>query len=340
MKAFQILHLSLGILVSLFLPTLQGGVPASPPDAAKIRKMWSPYFSPIPKEVEKKEATNLAIVDLGRHLFYEKALSSSGNRSCNECHDLAKYGTNGTVALELKEAGGLRRDVPSLYNLEGLLLYGWDARTSKLQDKVAHSLLSEAESGVPGEKDVVAKLSAVPAYKARFQSAFGDDAGITFQNATEALTTFIQGLVTRAPIDDFLLGDDKALDADQLRGALLFEQKNCSACHTGPAVGGQMIQIAGVIKPWPNQKDLGHFEVSGNPGHKMGFRVPPLRNVAKTAPYFHDHSARSLLRAIREISLYEQGLYLTFEEILLIESFLKGFTGEIPTDYISPPDGG
>ena len=325
----------MGILVPLTVPSLHAGEP----DAAKVRKMWSPYFSPIPKEVEKK-ADSQAVSDLGRHLFYEKALSKAGNRSCNDCHDLKRYGTNGDLALELKDAGKLRRDVPGLYNLEGLLLYGWDARTNKLQDKVAHSLLSEAENAGHREQDVVDKLSAIPAYQARFKSAFGEGSAITFKHTTEALTTFLNGLVTRAPIDDFLLGDDKALNEDQLRGALLFEQKNCSACHTGPAVGGQMIQIAGVIKPWPNQKDLGHFEVSGNPGHKMGFRVPPLRNVAKTAPYFHDHSARSLLRAIREISIYEQGLYLTFEEILLIESFLKAFTGEIPGEYIQLQDDG
>ena len=100
-----------------------------------------------------------------------------------------------------------------------------------------------------------------------------------------------------------------------------------------------MLQRAGIVKPWPNQKDQGHFEVTGKPGHKMAFRVPPLRNVTETAPYFHDHSARSLRKAIRDIALYEQGMYIDLDEILLIEAFLESFTGALPSDYIRPPAG-
>ena len=97
-----------------------------------------------------------------------------------------------------------------------------------------------------------------------------------------------------------------------------------------------MIHKAGIVKPWPNQKDLGHFEVTGKAAHKMAFRVPPLRNVAVTGPYFHDHSARSLRRAIWAISIHEQGVKLDFDDIRLIESFLESLTGKLPTEYIKP----
>lgn len=313
------------------------GDSATAPKAAVIRKMWSQYFVPVKKSDLTKEQDS-DVVSLGRKLFYERKLSAQGNRSCNDCHDLEKYGTNGAVALELKKEGKLRRDVPSLHNLEGLLIMGWDGATKDLKNKTAHSLTNPEECGFDNKKDVIKHLTAIPSYKEDFAAAFKDQDGITFERTVEALTQFQEGLITRSAFDDFLLGNDEALSEKQLIGALLFEQKNCSACHTGSAIGGQMIQIAGIIQPWPNQTDLGHYEVSGNAAHKMGFRVPPLRNVTETAPYFHDHSARSLLRAIRDISLREQGLYLTFDEILSIEAFLKSLTGVIPAEYIKQPE--
>jgi cytochrome c peroxidase len=314
------------------------GDTSSASKAGVVRKMWSQYFVPV-KNSDLQKAQDSEISSLGRILFYERKLSPSGNRSCNDCHDLEKYGTNGPVALELRKEGKLRRDVPSLYNLDGLLIMGWDGATKDLNSKTAHSLANPEECGFEKEEDVVKSLQSLPGYVKSFQKAFPHEKSITFDNTVKALVEFQEGLVTSSPFDEFLLGNDNALTEKQLAGALLFEQKNCSACHTGTAVGGQMIQIAGIIQPWPNQKDLGHFEVSGNAAHKMGFRVPPLRNVTETAPYFHDHSARSLLRAIRDISLREQGLYLTFDEILSIEAFLKSFKGEIPTEYIQPPKG-
>lgn len=308
------------------------------PKAEVIRKMWSAYFTPVKKAVTNTKPES-EVVTLGRELFYEKGLSIAGNRSCNDCHDLQKYGTNGPAAIEARKAGKLRRDVPSIYNLEDMILLGWDGATKDLRSKTAHTLTNPQECGFEKKEDVVDKLQSLPGYEDKFRNTFQDAQTITFDNTVEALVKFQEGLVTSSPFDDFLLGNNDALTEKQLEGALIFEQKNCSACHTGSAIGGQMIQIAGIIQPWPNQSDLGHFEVSGNAAHKMGFRVPPLRNVTETAPYFHDHSARSLLRAIRDISLREQGLYLTFDEILSLEAFMKSFKGEIPTEYIRPREG-
>jgi cytochrome c peroxidase len=328
---------SLRSLPLVILLTVTSSIFAAPKPEV-IRKMWSSYFTPVEKPVVQAK-TESKIVTLGRELFYEKGLSVSGDRSCNDCHDLQKYGTNGSAALEARKEGKLRRDVPSLYNLEGMILMGWDGATKDLRTKTAHTLTNPEECGFEKDEDVVKTLQSLPGYEDKFRKAFSDANTITFDYTVEALVKFQEGLVTSSPFDAFLLGNNEALSEKQLEGALLFEQKNCSACHTGSAIGGQMIQIAGIIQPWPNQNDLGHFEVSGNSAHKMGFRVPPLRNVTETAPYFHDHSARSLLRAIRDISLREQGLYLTFDEILSLEAFLKSFTGEIPTEYIQPREG-
>lgn len=307
------------------------------PTAEAVRKRFSEYFKPIPKAalVPKGDAK---IVDLGRRLFFDRALSENRTRSCNDCHDLSKYGTNGPVAIEARKAGTLKRDVPSLYNIADLQLTGWSGKKSDLRTQTSEALAGSAACDMLDGQSIAKRLQSIPHYQDGFKDAFGADKGeITRDKILDALTAFQQGLVTRAPFDDFLSGDDKALTAEQLKGAMLFDQKNCSACHTGSGIGGQMVQKSGIVIPWPNQKDLGYFEVTKNPDHKLMFRVPSLRNVAETGPYFHDYSARSLSRAIREITLHQQGMILEFGEILLIESFLKSFTGKLPTEYIKPP---
>ncbi len=333
--ALNILCKTTAALLAATLGVQGSSADTSTPKAETVRRIYIEFFKPIPKsDVAPKPDT--PIVKLGRALFFDRALSPDRTRSCNDCHDLSRYGTNGDFAIKARDEGKLRRDVPSVYNLGTLKLMGWAGVGTDLRGYTATALTSASESAMPDRDSVVKRLKSIPRYRPLFASAFNDDA-ITFNRVVDALTAFQRGLVTRAPFDDFLLGNDKALSAAQLRGAVLFDRRNCSACHTGTAIGGQMLQKAGIVRPWPNQKDLGHFEVSKNPAHKMAFRVPPLRNVAKTAPYFHDHSSRSLRRAIRDITLREQGMYLDFDELRLIELFLDSLTGRLPTDYIKPP---
>jgi len=326
--------------------------PASTPPTPQpevVRKLYLPYMKPVPKTAvpsikSANQNPKKKLVDLGRRLFFERALSADRTRSCNDCHDLSKYGTNGAVAVEARKAGTLKRDVPSLYNMGSHLIFKWDGAHKDLRSQTASALKSSSENGMASDDAIVKRLESIPLYRERFKLTFAkdddQDAGtITAAKVVEALVSFQQGLITRAPFDEFLLGDDKALSAEQLRGGMLFSRKNCAACHTGSASGGQMLQELGYVKPWPNQKDLGYYKISGNPAHKLVFRVPPLRNVEKTGPYFHDHSVRSLRWAIREITLHQQGLYLSLSEVRAIESFMKSFTGELPRDYIKPPGG-
>ena len=151
------------------------------------------------------------------------------------------------------------------------------------------------------------------------------------------LVAFQKGLVTPAPIDQFLLAKQNVLTQKQLQGALVFDQLNCSSCHTGPNFGGQMIQQLGVMMPWPNQKDTGCFSVTQNPQHKMFFRVSPLRNIVKTAPYFHDASSKKLWKAIRKMGYHELGQEIVLEDIIRMQNFFKSLTGTIPEKYIERP---
>jgi len=238
------------------------------PDADAVRRRYSDFYTAIPKSgyLPKSDPKQ---VDLGRRLFFERALSADRARSCNDCHDLSKYGTNGAAAIRARDAGALRRDVPSVYNISTLTLMRWVGVRSDLRTQIGASLLSPAESGMESEAAVVDRLENLPTYTARFEKAFGDEGdAITFDRVVDALLAFQKGLVTRAPFDEFLLGEDDALTAQQLRGAILFDVKNCSACHTGQAIGGQMLQKAGIVIPWPNQKDTGYFEETGVEVHR------------------------------------------------------------------------
>jgi cytochrome c peroxidase len=306
------------------------------PDPAAVRKMLGPYIKAlkpnvITSEVEKKQA------GLGRMLFYDRRLAAT-NRSCNDCHDLTKHGTNGEMVTKLREAEELFRDPPTLYNKAGLELFGWDGGFKTLKAKTTASLLSAHETGGQSEAKVVERIKAVKGYQAHFAEAFPDSSdAVTFDNAVAALVGFQKGLVAPAPIDRFVAGDDSALTDKQLRGAVLFDKHNCSACHTGSLFGGQMLQKLGAIAAWPNQADQGHYQVSKNPQHKMVFRVAPLRNVAKTAPYFHDSTSRRLWDGIRKMAWYEAGQRLDVDTVLGIQDFLVALTGEIPEDYIQEP---
>ena len=307
------------------------------PDPKKVRASWSPFVKPLAEDAVKIDADQ-ALIDLGRRLFYDRRLSAERSVSCNDCHSLGDYGTSGKVALELQEERKLRRDVPGLYNIAKLIHFGWDGSVRTLKEQVSASLTSKEEMGMADAGKVTERLKSITDYKARFEKAFPESKEpVDAENAAEALTVFISGLVTRAPFDKFLLGDDKALTDQQLRGAQLFDRMECGACHTGTSFGGQMLQKVGIIRPWPNQEDQGYYEFSKKSEHKMVFKVPPLRNVEKTAPYFHDYSARSLRRAIKMMAYYERGQDLGYDQILDIEAFLNSLTGEIPEDYIRPP---
>jgi cytochrome c peroxidase len=306
------------------------------PDPAAVRKMLGPYIKPLKQRAAVSDLENKQI-ELGRMLFYDQRLAAS-ERSCNDCHNLAKHGTNGEVTVKLREAEKLFRDPPTLYNKAGLELFGWAGAHKTLKAKTAASLLSTHETGAESEAKIIERIKAVSGYAPLFSAAFPDASeAITFDNVVTGLVRFQEGLITPAPIDRFVSGDDEALTAKQLRGAVLFDKHNCSACHTGSAFGGQMLQKLGAIAAWPNQADQGHFGVSKNPQHKMVFRVAPLRNVAKTAPYFHDGTSRRLWDGIRKMAWFEAGQRLDVDTVLGIQDFLVALTGEIPEEYIRKP---
>jgi cytochrome c peroxidase len=160
---------------------------------------------------------------------------------------------------------------------------------------------------------------------------------VTFDNVGKALGAFERKLTTPSRWDDYLRGNQNALTGPEVEGLKVFTNVGCMVCHTGEFVGGAMYQKVGVVDPWPNQKDQGRFEVTKQEVDRMMFKVPTLRNVAKTAPYFHDGSVATLDAAVRTMGRHQLGLKLSDREVASIVAWLGSLTGKLPEDYIEEP---
>jgi cytochrome c peroxidase len=179
----------------------------------------------------------------------------------------------------------------------------------------------------------------MPEYVNRFKQAFPDESDpVTFDNVGKAIGAFERTLMTPSRWDDYLRGNEAALTDPELEGLKIFTNIGCMVCHTGEFVGGAMYQKVGVVEPWPNQKDQGRFEVTKQEVDRMMFKVPTLRNIAETAPYFHDGSAPTLDVAVRMMGKHQLGLNLSDREITSIVTWLGSLTGKLPSDSIKPPE--
>jgi len=296
-------------------------------------------FQTIPAVIEdEKGARSPTLVDLGRMLYFEPRLSKAGDVSCNSCHDLADYGVDHErfSVGHAKQRGG--RNAPTVYNAAGYFVQFWDGRAANVEEQAKGPILNPVEMAMPDAGRVVATLKAVPGYRQAFHDAFPGEADpVTFDNLGRAIGAFERGLVTPGRWDTFLRGDASALTTPEKEGLKVFLNSGCMVCHTGPFLGGSMFERVGVVEPWPNQEDRGRQQVTKAPGDAMMFKVPTLRNVEHTAPYFHDGSAATLEDAVRLMARHQLGLEMSNTEIGSIVVWLKSLTGELPRAYIQKP---
>ncbi|MCY1071527.1 cytochrome-c peroxidase [Nannocystis sp. RBIL2] len=262
------------------------------PDATALRAEALGNLAPLPTVDPDLPAPR---VELGRALYFEKALSRSGTLSCNGCHDLARHGVDGEATSPgfASERGG--RNSPTTFNAFLHVAQFWDGRAATVEEQATGPILNPVEMGMPDAATVEATLAASPKYPGLFAAAFPDDAApLTLANVGRAIGAFERTLLTPAPIDDFLRGDDEALDAAELRGLGLFLELGCDGCHDGAALGGgQFRPLLGRMTP-----DAGRFAVTGDERDRGVFKVPGLRNVAETGPYLHDGSIATLAEAV------------------------------------------
>lgn len=279
-----------------------------------------------------------AKIDLGRMLFYEPRLSTSGTISCNSCHGLDTYGVdNKPVSTGHNNQVG-NRNSPTVYNAAGHIAQFWDGRAVNVEEQAKGPVLNPVEMAMPGDKEVVAKLKSIPGYVAAFRKAFpGETDPVTFDNMAKAIGVFERNLVTPSRWDRFLAGDNKAISQDEMQGHHEFMHNGCATCHNGPYVGGGMFQKLGAKKAWTATDDIGRFGVTKSEADRMVFKVPSLRNIAKTGPYFHNGKVGTLDEAVKLMSEHQLDAKLTEAQVKNIVAWLNTLTGEIPKEYIKQP---
>lgn len=275
-------------------------------------------------------------IKLGRALFYETRLSASNEISCNTCHVLSKDGADARPSsIGHKKQEG-RRNAPTVYNAAGHAAQFWDGRAKDVEEQSKGPITNPVEMAMESDQNVLAELSRVPWYREQFAKAFpGEASPITMDNLARAIGAFERRLVTPSRWDRFLAGETGALTDAEKKGFATFVRTGCQACHSGTYVGGQSFQKLGAVVPWPSTRDLGREEVTKQEGDRMLFKVPSLRNVARTAPYFHDGSVKTLEEAVRLMGKHQLGKDLPEGDVQVIVTWLGSLTGEIPRDYVA-----
>ncbi len=308
--------------------------PATTPDAPE----YADYFQALPISMasDSNPATDSKIT-LGRMLYYEKRLSKNHDISCNSCHQLDNFGVDSepTSPGHKGQRGG--RNSPTVYNAALHIAQFWDGREPDVEAQAGGPVLNPIEMAMPSKEAVVALLKSMDGYVEAFENAFPNDRDpVTYTNMQSAIGAFERNLVTPSPFDAYLAGEQNALTDAQQRGLKRFVETGCVTCHMGPAVGGSTYQKLGVVNSYPSE-DVGRFAVTGHESDKYVFKVPSLRNIAKTGPYFHDGSVGSLDEAIKLMSYHQLGKALTDGEVHEIRAFLGALTGEIPLAYVVEP---
>jgi cytochrome c peroxidase len=296
-------------------------------------------FKPLPEALRVKAGgAEEQRVQLGRMLYYDPRLSRSQTISCNTCHKLDAYGVDNEPTSDGYRNQRGERNSPTVYNAAAHFVQFWDGRAKDVEAQAKGPVLNPVEMAMSSDKQVVAVLKSMPEYVDAFKQAFpGDKDPVTFDNAANAIGTFERKLLTPARWDKFLKGDATALTPEEKAGFNVFYETGCETCHAGALVGGNLYQKLGNVKKYPDTTDLGRFAVTKEDSDRMIFKVPSLRNVEKTGPYFHNGKVARLEEAVRQMADYQLGKKLSPEEVAAITTYLHSLTGAIPAEVIKPP---
>jgi cytochrome c peroxidase len=312
---------------------------ASSATSVKVDEAKLGLFAPLPDVSVQTTPESKAKVVLGRLLFHDKRLSKDQGESCNKCHNLALFGADGTDFSPGFGGKPSDRNTPSIY--DGALEFAQfaDGRAETTEDAVKAVLDDPVLMGKPGAAHIETTLRSIPAYAEAFKSAFpGDGEPVTLANTVSAISAFTRGLVTPSRWDRFLKGDATALTDDEKKGFTTFVDTGCTTCHVGALVGGTMYQILGKVKPWPNLSDKGRSRATQSAGDDMMFKVPSLRNVARTGPYFHDASAKTLADAVKKMATHQLGKELGDDDTKGIVLWLETLSADASTLDAAPPE--
>jgi cytochrome c peroxidase len=280
--------------------------------------------------IEEVTPKNADMVELGKKLFFDPRLSRSGFISCNSCHNLSMGGTDNikTSIGHNWQQGPI--NAPTVLNSGMNLAQFWDGRAKDLKDQAGKPIPNPGEMALPHEL-AVDVLRSIPQYRTFFKQVFGLNQ-INISMVTDAIAAFEETLVTPdSRFDKWLKGNKKALSQTEVDGYKLFKDSGCAACHYGTAVGGTSFQKMGMVKPYKTaSKEVGRIGVTGKDTDRFVFKVPTLRNIELTYPYFHDGAVDTLEEAVDTMGRVQLGREFSKEDNSKIVAFLKTLTGKQP----------
>ena len=330
----------IAVLIALMAATVACQSWSASPTIAKHKA--NGLLGPVP--IPSGNPQTPAKIALGKQLYFDKRLSSNNTVSCATCHEPDHYWADTTPVSEGVAHRLGKRNSPTILNSAYSVPQFWDGRAVHLEKQAVGPVANPLEMDLPMPK-LLAKLNAIPGYRTQFQRVFGTQA--TETNVAKAIASFERTIVNgNSPYDEYLRGNKKAMSKAALRGMKLFSGKaQCINCHSGPYFGDSDYHNLGIGYKSGRYSDLGRYDVTKNPKDKGAFRTPTLRNTAKTPPYMHDGSVKTLMEVV---NIYDRGgtpnphldskirpLKITSAQKADLVEFLKALTGKpIP---MSPP---
>jgi cytochrome c peroxidase len=295
--------------------------------ASVMAKTADEPISPI----QPAKVKDVGLVELGKKLYFDTRLSKSGFISCNSCHNLSLGGTDNLKTSIGHNWNKGPINAPTVLNSSLNVAQFWDGRAKDLNAQAGGPIANPGEMA-SNHTLAVEVLQSIPGYVAEFKKVFGTEK-VTIEEVTKAIAAFEETLVTpNSRFDKWLKGDKKALKADEVAGYKLFKESGCTACHNGAAVGGNSFQKMGVVEAYQATSPAeGRVAVTKDEADRFNFKVPTLRNVELTYPYFHDGEAATLPQAVDTMGRIQLGKTFTAEENAKIVAFLKSLTGDQPS---------
>lgn len=311
-------------------------------DPAKDSALWiraHGFFKALPAVAESASNTITdAKVQLGQVLFYDPRISKSGKSSCNSCHNLANWGVDQMKASADSLDNPTGRNAPTVLNAALHNMQFWDGRALTIEEQAGKPILNQEEMAVPHLGFLINRLRNDSMYRTLFNEAFpGEMIPVSYTNMEKAIGAFERTLLTPSRFDGYMAGDLKALTREEKEGLTAFMDAGCATCHNGVGVGGGSMQRFGIFTDYrtlthSRMDDEGRLNITGDHSEKDIFKVPGLRNVDKTYPYFHDGSIAGLDSAVKIMAATELNKKLTVQEVANIVAFLKTMTGDIRED--------
>ncbi len=277
-------------------------------------------------------------VELGKMLYFDNRLSKDNTQSCNTCHNLNTFGVDNKSFSEGNDGKLGGRNSPTTLNAAFHFVQFWDGREQNIEAQAGGPILNPVEMAMPSEKAVVQKLSKIKEYTETFAKTFpNDNPALTYENLKKAIGAFERKLVTPSKFDTYIAGNDDALNNEEKEGLQAFINSGCIACHSGSLLGGTMYQKFGLFGDYwvltkSEKVDNGRFDVTKNEADKYVFKVPSLRNIEKTAPYFHDGSVQDLKESIIIMGKTALNKDITEEDANKMIVFLKTLTGTLSNE--------